>query len=178
MTHGMNATKKMIFTGMFTAVLTVLSQIQIPMPSGVPLTLQTFAVALTGYILGWKRGLITAGIYLLLGAVGLPVFTGFAGGLGKLAGPTGGFLFGFLFLAAACGAASGKKQKVLLIVFPAFGLLICHLFGILHFQNLMERTFQEAALLMSLPYLPKDIVSIAAAYFGAKTIKKRVSLGF
>ena len=177
MTHEMSRTKKMILTGMFTAVLTVLSQIQLPMPSGVPLTLQTFAVALTGYILGWKRGVITVGIYLLLGAVGLPVFSGFAGGPGKLAGPAGGFLFGFLFLAALCGAASVWKNKVIIVLLPAVGLVCCHLFGTFHFQNLMGRTFQEAALLMSVPYFPKDAVSVAAAYLCAKQIKRRVYIG-
>ena len=65
-----------VLTGMFAAVLAALSQIQIPMPSGVPVTLQTFAVALTGYVLGWQYGLASTAIYILLGAIGLPVFAG------------------------------------------------------------------------------------------------------
>ena len=59
-----------VLTGMFAAVLAALSQVQIPMPSGVPVTLQTFAVALTGYVLGWKYGLASTAIYTLLGAIG------------------------------------------------------------------------------------------------------------
>ena len=81
-------TKTIVMIGMFAAVLAVLSQISIPMPSGVPVTLQTFAVALTGFILGWKYGAISVGIYILLGTVGVPVFSNFSGGLGALFGKT------------------------------------------------------------------------------------------
>lgn len=176
MKHQINTTKKMILTGMFTAVLSVMSQIQIPMPSGVPLSLQTFAVALNGYILGWKRGMGTIGIYLLLGLIGLPVFTGFTGGLGKIAGPTGGFLIGFLFLAASCGYGRVRKKSIAAVVIPGTGLLICHLLGIIHFSSLMERSFLEAALLMSVPYFWKDVLSVAAAYMTARMLRKRINL--
>ena len=86
--------KDMAFTGMFAAVIAVLSQIAIPLPSGVPVTLQTFAVALAGYTLGMKLGGLSAIVYVLIGAVGVPVFSGFKGGLGSLTGPTGGFIWG------------------------------------------------------------------------------------
>ena len=89
-------------TGMFTAVLAVLSILQIPMPSGVPITLQTFAVALCGYVLGARKGLLSVALYLLIGFMGLPVFTGMTSGIGKLFGFTGGFLYGFLFLVFFC----------------------------------------------------------------------------
>ena len=104
-------TKTIVMIGMFAAVLAVLSQISIPMPSGVPVTLQTFAVALTGFILGWKYGAISVGIYILLGTVGVPVFSNFSGGLGALFGKTGGFIWGFLFLAGFCGVSHITKKK-------------------------------------------------------------------
>ena len=115
----MKSTKTMIITAMFAAVIAVLAQIAFPLPSGVPVTLQTFAVALTGVVLGAKLGTISTFIYILLGAVGVPVFSGFNGGLGAIVGKTGGFIWGFLFLAffAGAGAAmmkgapdSGKKD--------------------------------------------------------------------
>ena len=81
-------------TGMFTAVLAVLSILQIPMPSGVPVTLQTFAVSLCGYVLGARRGTLCVALYLLLGIIGLPVFTGMTAGIGRIFGFTGGFLYG------------------------------------------------------------------------------------
>ena len=78
----MKSTKTMIITAMFAAVIAVLAQIAFPLPSGVPVTLQTFAVALTGVVLGAKLGTISTFIYILLGAVGVPVFSGLNGGLG------------------------------------------------------------------------------------------------
>ena len=88
------STKTMVSVGMFAAVLGVLSVLTIPMPSGVPLTLQTFAMALCGYTLGAKRGTAAVALYLLLGAVGVPVFAGMTGGVSRFVGPTGGFLWG------------------------------------------------------------------------------------
>ena len=85
------STKSIILVGMFAAVLAVMSQVAIPMPSGVPMTLQTFAVALAGAVLGWKLGALSALVYLLLGAAGVPVFSGMSGGLGVLLGKTGLF---------------------------------------------------------------------------------------
>ena len=74
------STKTIVTVGMFTAVLSVLSILTIPMPTGVPVTLQTFAMALCGYVLGWKKGTSSTLIYILLGTVGVPVFAGMTGG--------------------------------------------------------------------------------------------------
>ena len=73
------STKTIVMTGMMTAVLAVLSQIQIPMPSGVPVTMQTFGVALCACVLGWKMGTASVAVYLLLGSFGVPVFAGLSG---------------------------------------------------------------------------------------------------
>ena len=94
----MKSTKKMIIVGMFAAVIAVLAQIAFPLPSGVPVTLQTFAVVLTGVVLGARLGTAATFVYILLGAVGVPVFSGLGGGLGVIVGKTGGFIWGFLFL--------------------------------------------------------------------------------
>ena len=165
-------TKNMIMTGMFAAVLAVLSQISIPMPSGVPVTLQTFAVTLTGFVLGWKMGGMAAVIYVLLGAVGVPVFSGFSGGLGILFGKTGGFIYGFIFMAALCGLGADKKNRVLTAVLSLAGLLICHFFGALQFALLMNMSLPESALLVSVPYLIKDVISVVLAYVVGEVLKK------
>lgn len=94
-------TKDMCGIAIMTAITAVFSQISIPMPLGVPMTMQTFAVTLAGVILGAKNGAVSMAVYLLLGAVGVPVFSGMRGGIGVLAGPTGGFLWGYLFGVAA-----------------------------------------------------------------------------
>ncbi len=101
------STRTIVTVGMFTAVLSVLSILTIPMPTGVPVTLQTFAVALCGYVLGAKRGTASAALYLLIGTVGVPVFAGMTGGPSWLVSYSGGFLWGFLFLAALCGLGVG-----------------------------------------------------------------------
>ena len=171
--------RKGIFTSiliaMFAAVGAVTSWISIPMPSGVPITLQTFGMALIGYTLGYKYGTVSVLIYVALGAVGLPVYAGFLGGLGKLLGLTGGFIFGFIFMAFLCGLVKLKPLKncgrvtkiILAIVFGLIGLLICHFLGVLQFCLLNDKdvSFTAAALAVSVPYFIKDIVSVVAAYF-------------
>ena len=89
-----------VMVGVFAAVLAVLSQISFPLPSGIPVTLQTFAVALCGYALGCKRGTLAVLVYIVLGAVGLPVFANFSGGFGSLVGLAGGYIYGTGKLAA------------------------------------------------------------------------------
>ena len=97
-------TKKITMIGLMTAVTCILGPLSLPLPfSPVPITLTNFAVFLSIYILGMKYGTISLLIYLALGTIGLPVFSSFSGGLGKLAGPTGGYLFGFIFLALIHG---------------------------------------------------------------------------
>ena len=101
-------TKQIVLTGMMTAVLAVLSIVTIPLPTGVPVTLQTFAMAFCGYVLGWKLGGASSALYLILGAIGVPVYAGMSGGFGALLGPAGGFIFGFIPMAMLCGAGIKK----------------------------------------------------------------------
>ena len=139
------STRSIVITGMFAAVIAVLAQVALPMPSGVPVTLQTFAIALTGVVLGAKLGMAAAGVYILLGAVGVPVFSGFAGGLGILFGKSGGFIWGFLFLALLCGLGCQIKNKVVGWGLGIVGLAVCHLLGIFQFMVLMKMGFAESA---------------------------------
>ena len=158
-------------TGLFAALILVCSQLALPMPTGVPLTLQTFAVALGGFLLGPGYGALAVGVYLLLGAAGLPVFSGFVGGLGRLAGPTGGFLWGFLLLAAGCGL--GRGRSLLLRFLPGLaGLLLCHLLGSLWYARSAGLALSAAAA-VSLPFLPKDAASLALALAFARLLEKR-----
>lgn len=160
--------------GMFTSILAILSILQIPMPSGVPLTLQTFAVALIGYMLGSKKSLLCILLYLLIGFLGLPVFTGMTGGIGKLFSFTGGFLYGFLFLAFFCGTKLRFKNKFFALIFGYLGLLFCHSLGILHYAFLTKSHILQAFFLVSLPYLAKDILLVSAAYFVSLILRKTI----
>lgn len=163
-----------ILAAMFAAIGAVTSWISIPMPSGVPITLQTFGMALIGYTLGYKYGTLSVGVYVSLGAIGAPVFSGFKGGFGVITGATGGFIIGFIFMAAICGLCKlktlqslGYLPKIIIsIALGIIGLLVCHLLGIIQFMLLFNDSFIAAALKVSIPfYLIKDIISVAAAYF-------------
>ena len=174
------AIRSIVECGLFAAIIAVLTLVTIPMPSGVPITLQTFAVALCGYSLGFRNGTIATAVYVALGAVGLPVFSGMKGGVSVLAGATGGYIYGFLFMAALCGLGlmlskkAGKLGIVVAIALGIAGLLVCHLLGTIQFSALTGRGFLEAALIASVPYLVKDIISVIAAYVLGMVIAKRV----
>lgn len=156
-------TKYVVYVGMFAALLAILSQIAIPMPSGVPITLQTFAVAVTGVILGYKLGCVSIFVYILLGAVGVPVFTGFMGGIGKLVGPTGGFIWGFIFMILFCGLSTRTKNIVGKAFLCMVGLACCHLLGALQYSFVAGVSYVDSLLLVSVPYLIKDVASVIIA---------------
>ena len=121
---------------LLTAVTSVLSIMQIPTPWGVPFTLQTAAMALSGYLLGEKYGTVSTILYVLLGTIGVPVFAGMSAGPGVLFGATGGYIFGFIFMTLLCGIGRAHMKKgaagvVWLVVFSALGLAACHILGII-----------------------------------------------
>ncbi len=162
---------QIVMVGVFAAVLAVLSQISIPLPTGIPVTMQTFAVALCGYALGWKRGTLATAVYIALGAVGLPVFAGFSGGVGSLVGLAGGYIWGFLPMAALCGVGLKMNHRVLAVVLGIAGLAACHLFGTVQFALVSSTGPLEAFLIASVPYLIKDVISVAAAYGIAEALR-------
>lgn len=168
----MITTKNIVMIGLFAAIIAVLAQIAIPTPWGIPITLQTFAVALTGYCLGKGKGTLATFIYIIIGLVGVPVYAGFGAGPAKLLGVTGGYIYGFLFLAFACGLEDTFKKKWISILFGILGLALCHVCGSIQFAFVSGRTVAEAFLYASLPYLLKDAVSVVAAYGLAIPIRK------
>ena len=174
----MNNTKpklaEVALSALFVAIICVLAQIIIPTPWGVPFTLQIFAVCLCGYLLGVKIAVSSVGAYILLGLIGLPVFSGFKGGIHSLLGITGGFIFGFLAVAFFCGVAKNVKQKYLKILFSAVGIILCHIIGVLQLSLVSKAGFFESFVTASLPFILKDILLIFAAYFVAKILEKRL----
>ena len=159
------STKTIVTVGMFTAVLSVLSILTIPMPTGVPVTLQTFAMALCGYVLGWKKGTSSTLIYILLGTVGVPVFAGMTGGPSWLAGYSGGFIWGFIFL------------TMLRVLLGLAGLAVCHLLGVIQFAIVAATPFPAAFVAVSVPYIVKDVISVVGAYLVAIPIRKALAAG-
>lgn len=165
--------KSVTFTAVFAAILAALSQVALPLPFGVSLTLQTFAAALCGYSLGAIWGVISVAVYIALGAAGVPVFSSFRSGIGVLAGASGGFIFGFIFLALLCGIAF-NKSKPLCLILSLSGLLLCHLPGVVQFSFVTGTKFFASFLAVSLPFLIKDIISVILAYIVAKKIRKHI----
>lgn len=165
-------TLDIVLVGVFAAVLAVLSQISIPLPTGVPVTLQTFAVSLCGYFLGWKKGFSAVLVYILLAAAGVPVLAGFCGGFSYILGLSGGFIYGFLFTAVLCGLP--LKHKALKIAAGCIGILACHLCGVLQYSLIADEGFVTSFLLVSAPFLIKDIVSAVLAYVCGLVILRAV----
>lgn len=165
-----NKIQKLVVTGVFTAVLAVLSQLSIPMPTGVPVTLQTFAVALCAFALGPKLGTISVFLYLVMGAVGIPIFSGFSGGFGILLGMTGGFLWGFLLMALLCGIGVQLNRRLWAIVLGLSGLALCHICGTFQFMLVTGSPVLQSFLTASAPYLIKDVISVVLAFLAAEAI--------
>lgn len=165
-----NKIQKLVVTGVFTAVLAVLSQLSIPIPTGVPVTLQTFAVALCAFVLGPKLGTISVFLYLAMGAVGIPVFSGFSGGFGILFGMTGGFLWGFLLMAFLCGIGTQLNRRLWAIALGLSGLALCHICGTLQFMLVTGSPVLQSFLTASAPYLIKDVISIILALLAAEAV--------
>ena len=172
-------TLEITFTALFAAIIAVLTMIPIPINFlGVPMTLQTFAVAFCGFMIGWKLGLGAVGIYLFLGALGLPVFSNLQGGFAKLIGPTGGFLYGFLPMVFFCGLACRFRRRALRwtfgILLGAAGLLLCHLCGVLQLAAVNGISVGAAIMGASIPFLPKDVASVVLAFALAQLVRKRL----
>lgn len=129
-----------------TAVTCVLGPLSIPLPfSPVPISLTNFAIFLAIFVLGMKSGTISFIIYLLLGAIGVPVFSSFRGGFQVLAGPTGGYLIGFIFLALIMGFALDHFDRKLVptIIGMIIGMAVCYAFGTVWLAKLLSLSFKE-----------------------------------
>lgn len=167
-------TLDIVYIGLFAALIAVCSWIAVALT--VSITLQTLAVCLTAGLLGWKRGTLTVVIYILLGMVGLPVFTGFKSGIAAVTGPTGGYIVGFVFTALIVGAAVEKIGKRLWqnILFMAIGILVCYLFGTIWFMLAYNVTFFSALSTCVLPFLLPDAVKIIIAASLVNRLKRFV----
>ncbi len=157
---------------LFSALVAIISQIAIPLPSGVPITLQCFAVCTAGLVLGREKGAVSVLVYLVCGLCGAPVFFGFSGGIQHFAGPTGGFLVGFVFLAYMCGTAVGKWRFVSCF----FGILLCHMTGVFWYSFAFDTTLPKAFFAVSALFLPKDIVLCVLSVIFSDKLKKHMKL--
>lgn len=170
---------ELVYVAVCAALMAVCSWISIP--TVVPFTLQTFAVFLAVGILGGKLGTLAVLVYILLGAVGVPVFAGFSGGLGVLVGPTGGYIIGFIFSALVMWLIeklAGRKLWVLGLSM-ALGLIVCYAFGTAWFMVQYANNGNPISLATALgwcviPFIIPDVIKIALALFMSKVLRKVV----
>lgn len=165
--------RRLVFCALFAALLSVFAQLQLPI-GPVPVSLATFGVMLCGLLLGGRWGALAVVVYLMLGAAGAPVFAGFQGGAARLAGPTGGYLIGYLPCALLAGWPAPRLQErlggrcVLLVLGTAF----CYLLGTAWFMFSAGRTLGESLALCVLPFLPGDAAKIILAAFLAPRLRR------
>ncbi len=167
------------YISLFSTLIAVSGYIFIPLPfSTVPVTAQTLAVMLAGSLLPTVHAVFSILVFLLMGAAGLPVFSGGTAGLGIIVGKTGGYLIGFLFGAAVISILKGKKAGFarLLAANAIGGILVVYVFGVLWLKYVTGITISQAVIFGAVPFLPGDIVKIVAASFIAMRIGKHIKL--
>lgn len=151
-------------TAMMAAVLAVVSPFALPI-GPVPISLCTFVIYLSIYVLGWKRAAVATLVYVLLGAAGMPVFSNFGAGLGKLLGPTGGYIVGYVPLAVLAGilVEQSGQHRWLQILGMAAGTAGLYAMGTIWICIQADYTVQGALAVCVLPFLPGDLVKIGTA---------------
>lgn len=167
------STRQMTLTAMLTALLCILGPLTLPV-GPIPLTLTTAALMLIALLLGPGRACLCCGVYLLIGALGLPVFSGFTGGAGALAGPTGGFLLGYLPMTALCGLAARAKGRRRQLAAFAAGLLLLYLTGTAWYCRQAGVSMAAALGACVLPFLPGDGLKLIAVLTGGNAVRARV----
>ena len=170
--------KNMCYVGLFTAVIAIMAQISIPMPLGVPMTMQTFAITLAAIILGAQLSTISSLIYILLGAIGLPVLAGFSGGISKFVGPTGGFLISFPIMAFIIGYAVDHRSafKGAFVIGLIAGTVVNYIVGIAMFCILTQSSVAVGFTACVLPFIPTAIIKAILAALIGFPIRKRLKV--
>ncbi len=169
-------TVDMVYIAIGAALIAVCSWISIP--TAVPFTLQTFAVFLILSLLGGKRGTFSVLVYVLLGAAGLPVFSGFKGGVGVLLGSTGGYIVGFIFMGLVYITVTrffGNKTYAEIAAL-VLGLIVCYMFGTFWFMLVYSGDTGKAGFLTVLswcvfPFIIPDLIKLALALIISKRVK-------
>lgn len=168
------STFQMTLMGLMAAVTCLVAPISIQLPGGIPISLTNFIVYLTVFLLGWKKGTISYCIYLLIGMIGLPVFSGFTGGLSKLVGPTGGYLVGFILMAIISGyfieVFPGKLHMY--VMGMLLGTVVNYIFGTSWFIMQTHMALRAALAACVFPFLIGDAIKVAIATVIGPMIRK------
>ena len=166
----------MTLIAVMAALICVAGPLTIPI-GPIPLSLATFAVYLAGSVLGRKKGTIAVGLYLLIGIIGVPVFSGFSGGFQKIAGVTGGYLIGYLPCAYLSGVGAEKRDSMgwwFHALMMVAGTVLLYTIGTVNFMLHTGNGLGAALSLCVIPFLPGDILKIAAAAFLTVPVRKAI----
>ena len=175
---GASRTNKLLMAGLFSALTGVCSWININLFfTPVPVNMALMGPYLAGLMLGCRYGFFSQIIYILLGVLGIPVFAGFTSGAGIIAGPTGGFIVGYVICAVICGLPARKKGSSYRIMLMICGLIACYALGLAWFMILTHSTLWAGLVACVIPFLPGDAVKIAlAAVLSKYLVKASLSL--
>ena len=170
---------RLSLTALFAALIAAGTFISIPLPfTHVPVVLQNMFALLSGLTLGPAAGGAAVGLYLLAGAIGLPVFAGASGGFVHFFGPTGGFLFGYLFSAVLAGLIAGAPRTVTrtplwrLVIAGIAGMLIVYVPGIILLKAALQASWIKAFAVGFTPFIAGDAVKTALAVLAAQSLRK------
>ncbi len=171
-------TENMTRIALMTAVLCILGPLAVPV-GPVPISLATLGILLAVYILGAKEGVAACLLYIALGAIGLPVFSGFQGGFAKIAGPTGGYMLGYLFLALIAGWFIHKYYDIIWLQFigMCLGTAVLYAFGTAWLAHVAGMTFMEAMAAGVLPFIIGDVLKMICAIVLGRAINGRLKVG-
>ena len=170
-------TRDLVVCSLFAAMTAVLSQISIPLPNGIPLTLQLLAVFLCGVILGAKKGFISTLVYVALGAIGLPVFAGFTGGFQYIVGYSGGFIISFPLVAFIIGFVSEKTDNMVFILLSTIlGLIVSYTIGTLVFSIVTNTSISASLAACVIPFIFTDLLKCFIATVIGLKLKENISI--
>lgn len=166
---------QMAIIGVMTAVICILGPLSIPIGL-VPISFTNLAIFISLYTLGMKKGTISCIIYILIGFIGIPVFSGFSGGPSKLLGPTGGYIVGYLFMALVAGFFIDRffSQRYMCFAGMVIGTSVCYLLGTVWLAYQANMSASAALAAGVIPFIPGDLVKIAVSAYIGPQIRKRL----
>ena len=168
-------TKRLITCALFTAIICVTAPFCV-MIGPVPITFTIFALALCAFTSGSGQAAVSTLVYILAGAVGMPVFSGFKGGLSAIMSPTGGFVFSYVFVVLILGVCKRAKSKRYVALLCALALAVCYAFGVLWYMLIAKSDAVTALMLCVVPFIPFDILKLYLGYAVSKEINKKADL--
>lgn len=176
--------KNIVYTALMAALICIIAPLSIPLAGGVPISLATLAVMLSGSLLGKKWGTLSVGIYLILGCIGIPVFAGYSSGFSNVFGPTGGYLLGYLVLAFMTGwlyHAYGKKLEkgkklIVLVLSILLGEVLLYALGTLWFMFVSKMGLMASLVYCVIPFIPGDIFKIIVTCILTVSLEKAIRI--